>query len=74
MIVENLKDNNGNFSEARVINMLNVGFIKFGENRNNVVKNNFSNGNAWFINKLYKVNSASEEMELLHNIDTKEKQ
>ena len=71
VIVENLKDNNRNFSEARVINMLNVGFIKFGENRNNVIKNNFSNGNAWFVNKLYKVNSASEEMELLHNIDTK---
>jgi len=72
VIVENLRDNNRNFSEASVINMLNVGFIKFGENRNNVIKNDFSNGNAWFVNKLYKVNSASEEMELLHNIDTKE--
>ena len=51
-IVAKLRESNTNFSENNIINMLNVGFIQFGDNRNNVVKNNFSYGNAWFVNKI----------------------
>ena len=60
-IVAKLRESNTNFSENNIINMLNVGFIQFGDNRNNVVKNNFSYGNAWFVNKIIEVESAEEE-------------
>ena len=70
-LVSELRENSTNFSENHLLNMLNVGFIQFGDNKNNVVKNNYSNGNAWFINKILEVNSAEEEMELMTSINTK---
>ena len=51
--------------------MLNVGYLKFGENRNNVVDNKYSNGNAWYIKNLIPSNSAKEEIEMLNSINTK---
>ena len=70
-IVAKLRESNTNFSENNIINMLNVGFIQFGDNRNNVVKNNFSYGNAWFVNKIIEVESAEEEMEALTSLKSK---
>ena len=70
-IVAKLRESNTNFSDNNIINMLNVGYIQFGDNRNNVVKNNFSYGNAWFVNKIIKVESAEEEMEALTGLDSK---
>jgi len=71
VLVEKLQNNNIDFSNLQVINMLNVGYLKFGENRNNVVENNYSNGNAWYIKNLIPANSAKEEIEMLNNINTK---
>ena len=70
-LVSELRENSTNFSENHLLNMLNVGFIQFGDKKNNVVKNNYSNGNAWFINKILEVNSAEEEMELMSSINSK---
>ena len=48
-----------------------LGFIKFGDNKNNVVQNNFSNGNAWFVSKIIPTNSPIDEINQLKLIDTK---
>jgi len=71
VLVEKLQNNNIDFSDLQVINMLNVGYLKFGENRNNVVDNKYSNGNAWYIKNLIPSNSAKEEIEMLNSINTK---
>ena len=71
LLVYKLQNNNIDFSDLKVINMLNVGYIKFGEDRNNVVQNRFSNGNAWYIDKLIPVNSPKDEIEMLSDINTK---
>ena len=71
LLVNKLQNNNIDFSDLKVINMLNVGYIKFGEDRNNVVQNRFSNGNAWYIDKRVPENSPKDEIEMLSNINTK---
>ena len=45
--------------------MLNTGFFKFGDNKNNVVINNFSNGSAWFIKKIIPVKTPIDEINTL---------
>ena len=71
VLVEKLQNNNIDFSNIQVMNMLNVGYLKFGDNRNNVVENKYSNGNAWYIKNLIPSNSAKEEIEMLNSINTK---
>ena len=70
-IISKLQNNNIDFSDLNILNMLNTGYIKFNESKKGVIKNNFSNGNAWFISKLNKVNSPIEELNLLKTINTK---
>ena len=50
--------------------MLNTGFIKFGDNKTNVVKNNYSNGNVWFVSKLIATESPNEEINTLISLNT----
>ena len=51
--------------------MLNVGYFKFGDTRNNILKNEYSNGNAWFIKNIILTNSPLEEINTLHNFNSK---
>ena len=71
VLVEKLQNNNIDFSNIQVMNMLNVGYLKFGDNRNNVVENKYSNGNAWYIKNLIPSNSPKEEIEMINSINTK---
>ncbi len=70
-LVTKLQENNRDFSDLNVLNMLNVGYFKFGENKNNVVKNTFSKGKSWFVNNIIKVNSPLDEINNLNNFDSK---
>ncbi len=56
-----------------VLNMLNVKYVvqKDEEGKSYPAVNPEANGNAWFVNKLSKVNSADEEITALENLDTK---
>ena len=51
--------------------MLNVGYFKFGDTRNNILKNENSNGNAWFVKNIILTNSPLEEINRLHNFNSK---
>ena len=70
-LISKLQNNNSNFSDLKILNMLNTGYIKFNDLSTGVVKNNYSNGNAWFISDLKKVQSPNEELELLKTLNTK---
>lgn len=52
-----------------VLNMLNAKYFIVGEN--DVQENPAINGNAWFVEKLYSVSSADEEIQALSSINTK---
>ncbi len=51
--------------------MLNAKYFYFGSNRNNVIVNNYANGNSWLVSDVHMVNSADEEIYQLDSIVTK---
>ena len=64
-VIKLIQNRSTDFSKLNIINMLNVGYLKFNNTSNGVIKNNFSFGKAWFISKLEKVDSPKEEIERL---------
>ena len=70
-IIKLIQNRSTDFSKLGIINMLNVGYLKFNNTSNGVIKNNFSFGKAWFISKLEKVNNPKEEIESLIDKDLK---
>ena len=59
-------------NNVNVLNMLNVKYIirQNEEGQTIAATNPFANGNAWFVNKVVKVDNADEEMEALDSINT----
>ena len=70
-LVEKVQNGNRDFNDLNVLNMLNVGYFKFGDTRNNTLKNDYSNGNAWFVKNIILTNSPLEEINTLHNFNSK---
>jgi len=60
-------------NNLEMLNMLNIKYIiqKDPEGQLVASQNPNANGNAWFVKKLKKVNSANEEMKALDSLDTK---
>jgi uncharacterized membrane protein YfhO len=59
-----------NFDAYGVLNMLNIKYIVFGPDRNNIIRNDKPNGNAWFVREIIKVKSANEELAKTCEINT----
>lgn len=61
-------------NNREVLNMLNVKYIIQSDEKGEpyAVKNPEANGNAWFISKLQKANSADDEMKALTKLKTKD--
>lgn len=60
-----------NFNSFNVLNMLNTKYIVYGDQANEMVRNNAANGNAWFVRNATTVNSPAEELSKLKSINTK---
>lgn len=60
-------------NNLQVLNMLNVKYIIQSDEQNRAIalENPNANGNAWFVEKLYGVDTASEEMQVLDSLKTK---
>lgn len=54
-----------------VMNMLNTKYIVYGEEANNVIPNPNANGPAWFVKNIETVNSPTEELKRVKEVDTK---
>jgi hypothetical protein len=56
--------NQGNFDMSKygALNMLNIKYIVVGPQRNNMLANQEAYGPAWFVGKIQKVNSPTEEL------------
>ena len=59
------------FGNYGVLNMLNTKYIVFGPDKSNMIRNPAANGSAWFVEEVVKVNSASEELEKICEINTR---
>ncbi len=57
------------FSGSPVMNMLNTKYIKVGNTSNAVINNTSALGNAWFVEKVYRVNSADEAIQAIGEKD-----
>ncbi len=59
------------FQAYGILNMLNTKYIVFGPDKNNIIFNPSANGNAWFVNEIITVNSPSEELDKVCEVDTR---
>lgn len=59
------------FDKYSVLDMLNVKYIAFGPDKDNIIVNPSANGNAWFVHEVANMNSPAEVLSKVKNIDTK---
>lgn len=59
------------FSRYGALNMLNTKYIVYGPGKENIIVNPAANGAAWFVQKIMTVESPTEELSALDNIDTR---
>jgi len=71
-LIEKLRSGDTDLSEFGVLNMLNTKYIKFGNQAGQVIQNNSSYGNAWFVENIEAVNNPDEEIETLGQINPNE--
>lgn len=69
-MINDLQTASPQFANYHVMNMLNVKYITYGNQRNNVIANPAANGPAWFVNSIKPVNSPTEELAALNNTNT----
>lgn len=58
------------FEKFGVMNMLNVKYLVYGEQRANIIPNPAANGPAWFVREIAPVNSPTEELAKVCGINT----
>lgn len=69
--ITKLRSGSVDFSDLGVINMLNTRYLVAGPSKDAVIKNNFANGNAWFVSDIKSVNNPDEELDATVKVNTK---
>ena len=57
-----LQNGSKDLSKFTAVNMLNAQYLKFGDQANNVLQNDYAFGNAWFTESMVSVKSPDEEL------------
>jgi len=70
-MVENIQRGNTAMDDYGIINMLNVKYIKFGTEANNVIPNPAANGNGWFVSRIETATNANEALAKTCEINTR---
>lgn len=70
-LITNLQSGNPQFDQYGIMNMLNVKYLTYGNDRNSIIPNPGTNGPAWFVSSIQRVNSPTEELLALRNINTR---
>jgi len=70
-LITDLQNRTFNPQQLGVLNMLNVKYFVAGSTKESVIKNPEANGNAWFVEKIIRVNSPTTELDSLCLLDTK---
>lgn len=71
-LYQNLQQGQMDFSPYGTINMLNVKYLVYGPDKNNIIPNPKANGPAWFVKDVKNVNSPAEELKELCEINTQD--
>jgi len=71
-LIRNIQAGKMDFNSYGVINMLNIKYMVYGPQRDNIIPNAAANGNAWFVREVIKVNSATEELEKVCGVNTRQ--
>lgn len=70
-MINGLRQGSGDFSTLGVLNMLNVKYVTYGGEAASVIPNIRANGPAWFVREVKLVNSPTEELAAVCDIDTR---
>jgi hypothetical protein len=71
-LIQDAQSGKLDFTKYGVLNMLNVKYIIYGPEQNNVIPNSGANGSAWFVSNIEKANSPTEELMKLCAINTRQ--
>lgn len=69
-MISALRQGSADFSQYGVINMLNVRYLKYGPEANNIIRNNRAFGSAWLAENIVEVNTADEEIQATCDINS----
>lgn len=70
-MVENLRTGKMDMRDYGIFNMLNVKYIVYGPDANNLIPNPSANGSAWFVKQVIPAANANEAIAKTCNIDTR---
>jgi hypothetical protein len=70
-LIQGLQAGRFDFSRFGAINMLNVKYMVYGPQRDNIIPNPSANGNAWFVRETVDVKTPNEELDKVCNINTR---
>ncbi|MBT1685547.1 YfhO family protein [Dawidia soli] len=70
-LIQGIRAGDLNFRPYGVINMLNIKYMMYGQQANQVIPNGSANGPAWFVREVKKTSSPAEELATLCDTDTK---
>ena len=70
-LIQDVSSSKADFTKYGVINMLNAKYLVYGPARDNFIPNTGALGNAWFVSNTIKVNSPTEELKTVCDIDTR---
>jgi len=71
-MINDLQAGKNNFRNYGVLNMLNAKYFVYGPNAANVIPNPEANGNAWFVREVKLVNSPTEELKKVEEVNTRD--
>ena len=71
-LIADLQAGNIDFTKYGIMNMLNAKYLVFGPDRNNVIPNESASGSVWFVKSVVNVNSPTEELKKITEVNTKE--
>jgi hypothetical protein len=70
-LIQGIRAGDLNFRPYGVINMLNIKYMVYGQQANQIIPNDQTNGPAWFVREVKKTGSPAEELVALRDVDTK---
>jgi hypothetical protein len=71
-MIGDLQKGSPDFGSYGILNMLNVKYITYGAQRDNVIPNPSPNGAAWFVTAIEPVSSPTEELQKVAGISTRD--
>jgi hypothetical protein len=70
-MIQGLQAGSSDFSRFGALNMLNIKYMVYGPQRDNILLNPWANGNGWFVREVVPANTPNEELSKVCEINTR---